>query len=89
MTDFITRFLAELIEKFKVANPKTFAVLALILLVLIYGAQQGSLLGVWDMPEQISDLIKWIGPFLATLLGTSTFKFLSPSSQERRAQKVH
>ncbi len=88
MTDFITRFLAEIIEKFKVANPKVFAMLALILLVLIYGAQQGNLLGVWPLPAMVKDFIQWVGPLLATLLGSSTFRYLSPESKERRAQKV-
>lgn len=84
--DFITRFLAELIEKFKAQNPRTFAVIALVLLTLIYSAQQGSFLGVWTLPEMAIKVINFVAPVLLALVGSQTFKFLSPASQERREE---
>jgi len=84
MTDFFTRLIAEIVEKFKVANPKTFAAIALVLLTLIYGAQQGTLLGIWEIPGQLADAIVWLGSLIATLLGSQTFRYLPPEMQKKR-----
>lgn len=84
MNDFITKFLAEMLERFKTSNPKTFAVSALVVLTLTYSAQQGTLLGLYSLPEAFTAVIKWVGPLLGTLISTSTFKFLSPKSQAAR-----
>lgn len=84
MNDFITKFLAEMLERFKTANPKTFAVLALVVLTLTYSAQQGNLLGLYPLPEAVAAAIKWIGPLLGTLISAQTFRYISEESREAR-----
>lgn len=84
MNEFITKFLAEFLERFKTSNPKTFAVSALVVLTLTYSAQQGTLLGLYTLPEAVAAFIKWVGPFVGTVISTSTFNFLSARSQAAR-----
>lgn len=84
MNDFITKFLAEMLERFKTSNPKTFAISALAVLTLTYSAQQGTLLGLYSLPEAVSAFIKWVGPLLGTLMSTQTFAFLSGKSRAAR-----
>lgn len=84
MNEFITRFLAELLEKFKVANPKTYAIIMVVLFTTIYFAQQGSLLGLFELSPFLASVVNWLSILLASLFSSSTFGFLSPASQAKR-----
>lgn len=84
MNEFITRFLAELLEKFKVANPKTYAVIMVALFTLIYFAQRGTLLGLFELSPFLASVVEWLGIVLGSLFSSSTFGFLSPLSQMKR-----
>lgn len=81
MNQIITRFLAELLEKFKLQNPKLYAVVIVVLMAAIYFAQQGTLFGLFSLSPLVADIIQWVGIILAGLFSTSTFQFLSPESQ--------
>jgi len=84
MNDFITRFLAELLEKFKLQNPKVYAVVIVLLLGAVYVAQQGSVFGLFTLSPAASSVITWLAVILAGLFSSSTFPFLSPESKAKR-----
>lgn len=84
MNEFITRFLAELLEKFKLQNPKVYAIVVVVLMVGIYFAQQGSFLGLFTLSPVVASVIEWVSIILTGLFSSSTFGFLSASSQAKR-----
>lgn len=84
MNQIITRFLAELLEKFKIGNPKLYAVIIVVLMVGIYFAQQGTLFGLFTLPPLWAGVVEWAGIILAGLFSSSTFPFLSVLSQSKR-----
>lgn len=84
MTDFITRYLAEILEKFKLKNPKVYAVVVVVLMAAVYFAQQGSFFGLFTLSPVVASVIEWVSIILAGLFSTSTFPFLSPTSQANR-----
>lgn len=84
MNEIITHFLAELLEKFKLKNPKLYAVIIVILMTGIYFAQQGTFFGVFTLPPLWANVVEWVGIILAGLFSSSTFSFLSPASQAKR-----
>lgn len=84
MNDVITRFLAELLEKFKLKNPKVYAVVIVLLMAAVFVAQQGSVFGLFTLSPAVASVITWLSLILAGLFSTSTFPFLSPASKARR-----
>ena len=85
MNDFITRFLAELLEKFKLKNPKVYAVVVVLLMVAIYFAEQGTAFGIFTVSPLVADIIQWASVILGMLFSSQTFPFLSPTSQANRS----
>jgi len=84
MNEIITRFLAELLEKFKLKNPKVYGVVVVVLLVAIYFAEQGTAFGVFTVSPLVAEIIKWASVILGMLFSSQTFPFLSPTSQAKR-----
>ena len=85
MTDFITRQLAEILEWFKLKNPKVYAVVVMLLMVAVYFAEQGTLYGIFTLSPLVADIVKWASIALTALFSSQTFPFLSPTSQANRA----
>ena len=85
MNDLITRFLAELLEKFKLKSPKVYGIVIAALLATIAFAQQGTAFGLFSLPPVLADVVQWVATVLAALLSTQTFNFLSAESQAKRS----
>lgn len=84
MNEIITRFLAELLEKFKLKNPKVYGVVVVVLLVAIYFAEQGTAFGIFTVSPLVANIIQWASVILGMLFSSQTFSFLSPTSQAKR-----
>ena len=72
MNDFLTSLLANLWDKFKVKNAKLATLIVLFLGTLVYFADQGTLLGVFDLPVWAASAIQWVGTFLGFITGSRT-----------------
>lgn len=84
MNDFITRQLAEILEWFKLKNPKVYGAVVLVLLMAIYFAEQGTAFGIFTVSPLVADIIQWASMILGMLFSSQTFPFLSPDSQAKR-----
>ena len=84
MNEFITKYLAEILEKFKLKNPKVYGAVVVVLLVAIYFAQQGTAFGIFTVSPLVADLIQWASVILGMLFSSQTFPFLSPESKDKR-----
>ena len=82
--DFLTKLLAQIFETFKMKNPKLAALVILLLLSLQYVATQGSVLGLFMLPEWLAGGIDLVSRILAALVGSSTFHFLSAAQQDKK-----
>lgn len=67
--DFLNKFLAELIAKFKLANPTIFVIVAAVLTVVKALIDNGTI----PLDPSISQWVLWL---IALLVGTPTTKFL-------------
>lgn len=86
-TDFLTVLLASLFERFKMKNPKTAAILLLVFLLIVYFAQQGTLLGVLTIPKWASDAIGFVAALLAAVTSTRTTAYLDRPEQMQREKE--
>lgn len=82
-TDWLTQLLASLIDTFKTKNPKVFAIVALVLLALNFTADQGTLLGVFTIPEAVAFWIDKATTLLGFMLGARTVNFLPENTQRK------
>lgn len=82
--DFITQFLARLFEQFKAKNPTVAGIVLLVLVAITHTAHQGTLLGLYDLPEWASGALQFIGLFLIAVTGSETFRYLPPELQAKR-----
>jgi hypothetical protein len=72
--DFLSRFLAQFIDKFKTSSPVLFVVVAALLTGLKYALDAG----VFPVDEKILEWVLWaIGLFL----GSRTTSFINPTKQ--------
>lgn len=67
--DFLNKFLAELIAKFKASNPTVFVIIAAVLTVVKALIDNGTI----PLDPNISQWVLWA---IALLVGTPTTKFL-------------
>lgn len=77
MNDFLTKFLAGLFDKFKLDNPKAAAFVLLVLGLLMYFATQGTLLGLFTLPQWASQLIVWVSAVVGALTGSRTSRYMA------------
>jgi hypothetical protein len=87
MNDFITRLLAQLFESFKSKNPKIAAILLMFLSLVVWFAEQGSLLGLLPLSGTWAEVVKWVGIVLGFLNGSSTVQFLDGDAQKKALAK--
>jgi hypothetical protein len=78
--DFISQIFAQIFAKFKQKNPTAAGVIALVLLVVVYAADQGTFLGVFTLPTWAADTIKWVGSVLLAVNGASTHQYQTDGS---------
>jgi hypothetical protein len=74
--DFFIQFFAQLFAKFKQKNPGVAGVILLVLLAVVYTADQGTMLGVFSLPLWASDTLKYAATFLLALNGASTSQYV-------------
>tara|TARA_R110000868_G_scaffold320909_5_gene581931 strand:+ start:2309 stop:2554 length:246 start_codon:yes stop_codon:yes gene_type:complete len=72
MNDFLTGLLVNLWDKFKAKNAKLATLIILILGTVLYFADQGTLLGIIAIPENVSSVLKWLATALLALQGSRT-----------------
>lgn len=77
MNDFITKLLAQLFDSFKQKNPKVAAIIILTLVTLVNFAEQGTMLGLLDLPQWAAEAVKWVSLVLLGLMGSRTTQILS------------
>lgn len=69
--DFLQKFIAQLLEKFKLTSPVAFVVVAALLSAVKFLIDNGVFPA---LPEQASNWILW---FIGLFLNAGTFKFLN------------
>lgn len=84
--DFIIKWLASLFEAFKLKNPVVAGVLVLILSAVVHTATQGTLLGLFQLPDWAAAALEYVGLFLLAVTGSQTFRYL-PASKQATARK--
>lgn len=73
--NYLVQIFAGIFARFKQKNPAVAGIIALVLLCVVYAADQGTLLGVFTLPVWASDAIKWLGTILLAANGASTHQF--------------
>lgn len=76
--DFLVTIFASIFAKFKQKNPAVAGIIALALMVVIYTANQGTLLGVFAIPQWASEILSGLSTVLLALNGASTAAYLPP-----------
>lgn len=76
--DFLITIFAQIFAKFKQKNPAVAGIIALVLMAVIYTANQGTLLGVFTIPEWASQVLTGISTLLLAVNGSSTSAYLPP-----------
>lgn len=77
MNDFLTKLLAQLFDSFKAKNPKVAAVLILVLVTITNFAEQGTLIGLFTLPEWAAEVVKWVSLALLGIVGSRTTQILA------------
>lgn len=80
MGTFINQLIAGILANFKARSPKVWAAISLILGAIIYFAEQGTFLGVFELNDTWAKVVEIVSIVLGFLTGTPTTAFL-PSNQ--------
>jgi hypothetical protein len=75
MNLFIT-FFAAVFAKFKQKNPAIAGIIALVLIVAVYTAEQGTALGAFTLPTWAAEAVKTVSLLLLAVNGAHTSEFL-------------
>ena len=73
--NYIVTVFAGIFARFKQKNPAVAGIIALVLLCVVYAADQGTLLGVFTLPTWAAEAVKWLGIIATTVNGASTHQF--------------
>ena len=84
MSEQLNQIIAKILENFRQKNPKLYAVLFVVLLTAIYFAQQGTLFGLFKLPDLIAKAVSWVSIILGFLSSSQVFNFLPPAQQAAR-----
>lgn len=66
------QFFAALFAKFKQKNPVVAGIIALVLIVAVYTAEQGTALGLFTLPSWAAESVKTVSLLLLALNGAHT-----------------
>lgn len=72
MNDFILKILVGIWDKFKAKNATVATIIVLALGTVVYFADQGTLLGVFTLPEWTANALEFLGTLLIALTGSRT-----------------
>lgn len=75
--DFLNKFLAELLAKFKASNPTIFVIIAAVLTVLKALIDNGTI----PIDPKITEWVLWV---IALFIGTPTTKFILGSTEGQK-----
>ena len=75
MNLFIT-FFAAVFAKFKQKNPAIAAIVAMVLMVAVYAADQGTAMGIFTLPAWAAEGVKAVSLLLLAVNGAHTSEFL-------------
>lgn len=79
--NFLLPILVNLWDKFKAKNAKVATLIVLVLGTIVYFADQGTLLGIFALPEWLASTIQWLGTVLLALQGSRTSADLAKYEQ--------
>lgn len=82
MNNLIIGLILKVWDTFKIKNPKVAAIVMLALGAIVYFANQGTLLGLFELPAWAAGAIQFIG----TLLGFLTAPHTENALRERNQQ---
>ena len=74
--DFLSKLLAQYLDKFKVSNPTIFAVVAALLAGVKYLVESGTI----PIDPKVTDWILWV---VALFLGSRTTSFITPPEDKQ------
>lgn len=80
--NYLVQIFAGIFARFKQKNPVVAGIIALVLLAVVYTADQGTALGVFTLPVWAADAIKWLGTIALAVNGASTHQFDSNESNK-------
>lgn len=83
MNDFIIGLILKVWDTFKIKNPKIAAVVILALGAVVYFANQGTLLGLFILPEWASGVLQFLGTLLGFLIAPHTENALAKLEAEK------
>ena len=75
--DYLTDLLARLFDRFKIANPKGAAAVLVLLGTVLYVSEQGSLFGLFSIPDWLGSILTWVAFIFAAVTGSRTTRYLS------------
>jgi hypothetical protein len=71
------KILALFLDRFKAANPRVWAIMVVILVVIKYAITQGNLYGLIPIDSQIQPVMDWLAYAVALLIGSRTTAILA------------
>ena len=72
MNNLIIGLILKVWDTFKIKNPKIAAVALLALGAIVYFANQGTLLGIFELPSWASGVVQFLGTLLGFLMAPHT-----------------
>jgi hypothetical protein len=69
------QFFAAMFAKFKQKNPAIAGIIALVLIVAVYTAEQGTALGIFTLPSWAAEAVKSVSLLLLALNGAHTSQY--------------
>ena len=70
------QFFAAVFAKFKQKNPVVAGIIALVLIVAVYTAEQGTALGIFALPNWAAEGVKTVSLLLLALNGAHTSQYV-------------
>ena len=70
------QFFAAVFAKFKQKNPAVAGIIALVLIVAVYTAEQGTALGIFTLPSWAAEAVKTVSLLILALNGAHTSQYV-------------
>lgn len=80
--DLISLLLASIIDKFKTKNPKTWGLIAVVLLIAQYAIVQGNAYGLFPIEGILKDILQGIVTIVGILVGSRTTQILAEGTEK-------
>lgn len=80
--DFIIQFIAKFFRNFRVKNPLVASIVLLLLATGSYTAAQGSLYGLFALPEWAGTVLSYVGLFLTAVTAPEVYPTLAKTKEK-------